>query len=749
MSARARLVPTRVAPLRSRICLLLLEAWLFGVAPAAGAAGSEPERHGAGAPADDATLAHAPRTGSEGDLPVIIVTPDWQPVDAETVPMTIDTLTGEALAAAGLRDTIDLQYAVTGFVFKSNSVLGQPYLRGVGSELITAGAESSVATFVDGVYLPRAYDTIVDLFDVERVEILKGPQAVQLGRNVVGGAVSIHTADPDSDEGGYVDIGAGNYAARRVELAESLALPSRKVALRLAGAAARRDGYVRNVFLGTDEDSEHYDAYRAKLLYAPTDDLKLVVSSERHAENSSRELGLQPVEGVGVNGGIAIGGIVLARPREVTENVAPRIHIRTRRDSARLSLRRDAFELLSTSAYVASNAALALDLDGTNADFAANYPTTRSRTLMQELRFNSTEGAALSWTGGAFLLDEQNEQVLDTRLPQAGERILPDAEVATRSYAAFGELGYRLAARWRGRAGVRYNQDARRIDLVRSVSTPAARAVSVQHESRRWRALTPELAVEYVPRDDRLYYVTASRGYKPGGFNTSAIQPPFDPEFLLAYEAGLKATLPAAHVRVNAAAFYYDYEDMQLDTPPGDAPVGTFPVVINAARSSIRGVDLQALARPGGGDTSLTLGATLLDARFDDFVSVDPNLPAEDPNRDGRRMPEAPTVSLTLRVEHAKRLPGGRLTLAAGYRYQSAIYFDIYQDPALRQRGYGLLDASAGFESAAGRWSATLYGRNLTDTLYAETMLRRDPLTGTKRFWGAPRTVGVEVAYRW
>jgi iron complex outermembrane receptor protein len=695
------------------------------------------------------------RAAEAGRLPVIIVTPDWQPVDAATVPMTIDTLSGDALDAAGIRDTIGLQYAVPGFVFKSNSVLGQPYLRGVGSELITSGAESSVATFVDGVYLPRSYDTIVDFLDVERVEVLKGPQAVQLGRNVVGGAVSVHTREPGSAPAGYVRVESGTYDARRLEAAGNLPLPSGtsdKLAVRLAGVAARRDGYVRNVFLRTDEDDEHHDGFRAKLLYTPTDRLEIVFGSEHHAEDSSRELGLQPVAGVGVNGGIERGGIVSAEPRIVTENVAPEIGIRSSRDNLRATWRGDVFELRSTTAYVASRAAIALDLDGTNADFAANYPSASAGTLMQELRFTSSRGRALSWTGGVFLLDEDNEQILDTHLPAAGQRSLPEASVATRSYALFGDVDYRFGAAWRGLVGVRYNRDAREIDLVRTVSSPAGTSVSSQDESGRWKALTPELTLEYSPRERRLYYLRAARGYKPGGFNTSSVQPPFDSEALVTYEAGLKMTFARRNVRLNTAVFHYDYENMQLDTPPSDAAAGTFPIVINAARSSIRGMELQLLAVPGAGETSLSLGATWLDAAFTDFVSVDPNLPNDDPNRAGNRMPQAPELSFNLGIEHTlhlRRRGGGSVTLAAGYRHQSAVYFDIYRDPALRQEGYGLLHASVSFADAQNRWSVELHGRNLTDTLYAETMLRRDPLTGTKRFWGAPRTIGLVLGYRW
>lgn len=688
--------------------------------------------------------------GTEVALPTIVVTPEWQAVDARYLSKTIDRQDGAELETAGVHDTIELQYRVPGFVFKTNSVLGQPYLRGVGSDFISAGAESSVATFVDGVYLPRAYDTIVDFYDVERVEVIKGPQGVHLGRNVVGGAVSVHTRDPVPYPEAYADVLVGSYAHRRLRGAVNVPLGSPALTLRLAGGAAQRDGYVDNIFLGTDVNDENYRSGRAKLLYRPAADLSLLFGAEYHSEDSTRALGSWPDPGVGRSAGIEMGGTVPADPRRITENVPPMIDVESQRYSLRLDWVRDGVDLRSTTAYLRTEARLALDLDGTDADYASNHPSGRSETLSQEFRLSSPQERRNAWIVGLFLLDERAFQALDTRLPQTATRNVPAGDVDTLSYAAFAQYAWRFDAAWRLKAGLRYSRDDRRLDLVRTVTVgdPPDVTVTEQRDRRHWQAWTPEFGIEYTPRPERFWYATVSRGYKAGGFNTSTIQAPFDPEFLWAYEAGVKAGWPARALRASAAAFYYDYRDMQLNTPPGDAPPGTFPRVINAAESTLYGLDLELLWQARR-DLELSLRAMLLEARFDDFVSLDPNNPDIDPDRSGGRLPQAPEVSYNAAAWYTWPLARGRMRLGGEYRYQSPIYFNIYQDPALRQSGYGLFNAAVAWESRDRRWYAELYGRNLTDELYQQTILRNDPLTGTKRFWGAPRTAGFRMGYRW
>jgi len=697
-------------------------------------------------PNEAEALRSSPR--KDGFTPItIIITPEWQPIDAQRVSKTVNYFSGRELDVSGTRNTIDLQYKTPGFIFKTNAVLGQPYLRGVGSDIISAGAEASVATFVDGIYLPRAFDSIVDFYDLDRVEVIKGPQGVHLGRNVVGGAVSIHTMDPVPYKTAYADILYGNYNNRQVHAALNLPVNGSKLVFRLAGAASRRDGYSDNVFLNEDADNEDYYAVRGKLLYAPSKRLRLLFSASHHNEDSSRAIGPHPDPDNGVNGGIVLGGVVPDDPRELTSNVSPNLDVKSSRYSAKLTWKQDALEFVSTTAYLDTGGRIALDLDGTNADFSANFPEADSRTFMQEFRILSSAKIPLSWTAGLFFLNEKAEQMLDVRLPMIGVRNVPDGKVDTRSYAVFGQLAYRFRPGWSGKAGIRYSDDSRRLDLVKTVSNPAGTTVTTQNERESWQAVTPEFTLEYSPGSNRLYYATAARGYKAGGYNTSGIQPAFDPEYLWSYEAGIKSTFQERRLLLNAALFYYDYEDMQLRTPPRDAPVGTFPIVINAAKAMIKGIDLEARFQPKW-NLGFSMAATLLDAKFDDFVSVDPNNPGDNPDRSGDPLPQAPDLTLNLAADYTWQLRGGKLTLSGEYRYQSSVYFNIYKDPAVKQDGYGLVNTSLDFESRKGRWYAELYGRNLTDELYAQTINRNDPLTGIKRFWGAPRTVGLRLGYR-
>lgn len=681
-------------------------------------------------------------------LPVLI-SPSWQLVDPQRTAKTVDYFYGEELDRAGVHNTIDLQYKSPGLVFKTNTVLGQPYLRGVGSDFISAGAESSVAAFIDGVYMPRAYDLIVDFYDVDRVEVIKGPQGVHLGRNVVGGAVSIHTVDPQPYRSGYVDVLAGNYDRRQLRGAVNLPFGDSDWSMRVAGIVSRRDGYMENVFLDTDVNDEDFHALRAKLLYAPTDRFSGLFTLERYRESSSRAMGSQPDPHTGVNGGIQLGGTVPGNPRHITENIRPSIDLDTDRYSTRLIWHLGDVELRSTTAYLTTDAALALDLDGTDADFSANYPSGSSRAWTQELRASSSPQGTFSWVAGAFLLDEQARQALDVHLPQTDTRNNPDGAVDTRAWALFGELGYRFSPRWRATAGARYNEDRRKLDLVRTVTTGSDTTVTTQRETGSWQALTPEFGLEFTPQPRRLYYATVARGYKAGGFNTSVIQDPFDPEFLWAYELGYKAVSPDHRSRFNLALFHYDYRDLQLDTLPSGAPLGTFRRVINAARATMTGVELDVL-RAVTPALDLRFGATFMDGRFEDFESLDPNNPGVDPDRSGKRLPQAPDISLNAGFNYRWLLPRGVLTLHGDYRYQSEVYFNIYQDPAVRQGGYGLFSAGLSYDShGRNDWYAELHVNNLTDKLYAQTILRSDPLTGTKRHWGAPRTVGLRVGYRW
>lgn len=686
-------------------------------------------------------------------LPVIVISPELTPANPQEVPKTVATFSGRQLDAMGTGDTVNLQYDVPGLVFKTNSVLGQPYLRGVGSDLITSGAEASVATFVDGVYLPRATHAIQDFFDLDRIEVIKGPQGVHLGRNVVGGAISIHTHDPVPYRSAYADVLFGNYDKRQIRFVLNQPLNGPSLGFRLAGITTRRDGYSDNIFLGNDADDEDYNALRAKLRYHPSSRLDVMLSMEYGSENSSRGLGHHPDPVNGVNGGILLGGTVPGDRREITHNTPPTQEADTGRYITRLKWRPGDLEFVSTTAYITDDADITLDLDATDIDFANNFPGLTSRATSQEFRLSSHDARPLSWVSGVYLLHEDTDIWVDVRFPLASAINRGEGSADTRSVSAFGQLVYRFTDRLNARAGLRYTRDRRSVNVIQTITDPlgalgpAGTTVLTQREQQDWEAFTPEVGVEYALSRATLYYMTAARGFKAGGYNLTAVQPAFDPEYLWAYEAGIKTELASHRWLFNAALFRYDYDDMQLLTPPAGAPTGTFPMVINAAEACIQGLDIEARYRPAW-NYGFSAGVALLDARFDRFVSQDPNNPTADPDHAGDPLPQAPKVNVNVSAHYSWPLEQGELTLRGGYRYQSEMYFNVYQDPAVRQSGYGLVNAGASYESRNGRWYVQVYGRNLTDKLYAQSMIRQDPLIGILRWWGAPRTIGLRMGYR-
>lgn len=693
-------------------------------------------------------------SGSRAAVPTIIITPQWRAMDPQDVPVTAHILPGKTLDTAGIGDTIDLQYLVPGMVLKTNSVLGQPYLRGIGSAIISPGSEASVATFVDGVYQARAVGSIQDFYDLDRVEVLKGPQGVQLGRNVVGGAISVITHDPEPYYGASADILYGSYDKRQFRGMLNVPISDSHWALRIAGTAVARNGYTDNIYLDQDVDNEGLYALRGKLRYAPSNDVDIVFGAEHSKEDSTRGLGHQPDPSIGVNGGILLGGIVPDNPRKVTYNVKEQGDTTIDRYSLRAFRSWNGLGIRSTTAYQASDIRLAIDLDGTNVDYSSNFPKESSRVFAQELRVMSQNNAPWGWQAGVYYLYEDATQALDVRFPLVDASNIPDGTVDTDAYAVFGQVNYHFSSAWEATVGLRYSYDRRKIDLTQTIEDPmgalgpAGTTILTQQEARSWDAVTPELTISYTPQPNRRYYVRVARGFKSGGFNTSGVQPAFDPEYLWAYEVGLKTRQPALGTQVNTSLFYYDYQDIQLEAVPVNAPPGTFPIVINAAKATITGLDLELTAQPTW-QYAFGLGLTLMDARFDKFVAIDANNPSENPDHSGDPLPQAPDVSLNADTEYRWAIGGyGEITLRGEYRYQSSIYFNGFKDPAVKQDGYDLVSASLAFDSRKGNWYAELFGRNLTDELYAQTIIRQDPIIGTARFWGAPRTFGFRIGYK-
>ncbi len=688
-------------------------------------------------------------------LAEIIVSAQRREENLQSVPISITAFSEERLYKSGVETTVDLQYSTPSFVFTTNSAFGQPYIRGVGSDLFIPAADASVATFVDDVYQTRSSQAVQDFYDVERVEVVKGPQGTLFGRNASGGAVSIITRKPEKQFHAGFGLLVGNFDKRRVTGVLNTPVVDDKVLFRVAGLYGKRDGFTDNIFLGDDLDDESVWSIRSHLSFLISDGAELTLSGDYTQEDSTRSLAAHFDVGGGSSIASQSGGTTPTDNRKVSINEDNFLDLEAWGLSAKLNIDFAWASITSITAYRQNELEELLDLDVTELDFASNQPRQTSETLTQEVRITSDTGSDFEWVGGVFYLTEDAFQTLDLELdfpiPGFGIRDRPSGDVKTTAYGIFFNGKYHFNERWAFAAGMRYNYDDREQDYLELVNLLAdgselARIELDQHED--FDAVTPKIVVEYTSSAETLFYGSASRGYKAGGFNSNTFQPaPFDPEKLWAYELGVKSTLAHGRVRLNAAAFYYDYQDLQLLTIPPGSPPGTFQVVINAAESTVTGLEADILAAPAD-HLELNFSFSLLDAKFDEFLALNPNdVASGEVDRGGERMPRAPKFAVNLGAQYGSKISTGRVVLRGEYRYQDDIFLDPFQDPLVAQEGYSIVNARLTYEHGDGKWRISAFGRNLADKDFLQSAIRVDGLFGNLQFFGPPRTFGLQFDY--
>ena len=665
---------------------------------------------------------------------------------------TINLLTSEELDSSGVDSTEDLQYKIPGLVVKSSGGVGSVYLRGVGGT-VSNSSGSGVATFIDDVYLTSSVQSVQDLYDIERVEVIKGPHAVRFGRNLIGGAVSIITQDPKLYNETYLDFLYGNYDQRYLRAAINRPI-NNNLSFRLAGTIKKRDGYSRNIFLNKDLDEEDYYSWRGKFRYHASNDLDVIISAEQNKRDDTNGFVYQPDPDNGINAGILFGGVVPDDPRKVTHNIDQYQDIKSDLYSVKVISQAGGLKVRSITAFQDVALDVMEDLDATDIDFASFHRTINTQAISQEVRIETMHDQPLSWVAGIFLLQEDINNKSNVLLPLLSVENIPDSTNKKLSYAVFAETSYKFSPAWRASAGLRYSYEESQLDLEQTIIDPlgvlgpAGTSINSYIYNKSWEAFTPELGITYNKNKNVVYYMNASRGFKPGGFNAYTSQPSYEEEYLWAYEAGIKATFPEQQVTIDAALFNYKYTDIQLLTFVSDAPPGTLPIITNAARATIRGLDFQLSYQPVP-KFKLKLAATLMDAYYDEYNAIDPNNLTDDPNRSGDQLPQAPDLSLVLGGEYRwKMFDEAELKFSLDYRYQSEVYFTPYNDPAVRQEAYSLLNSSLRYENSKNNWYAEFYINNVTDELYAQNIIRLDPVVGTKRIWGEPRNFGLRIGYR-
>jgi len=665
--------------------------------------------------------------------------------DVQATPIAISAVSNAEVTRFDIRTIDQGVVLVPSVTFSQNGSYGQLTIRGIGTNAVNAGTDPSSAMYLDGVYLGRPAMVFADFLDLDRMEVLRGPQGTLYGRNAVGGAVNLISKTPTNEFQATARAAVGNFDERRVEGRVSGALKRDRVMGSVAVARGARDGYVRDLnHPGRPLGGDDLTAARGQLRFVLDRRTDVLVSSDVTNQTGTlltfnKVLSVKP-------------GFTVDNPpdlHEVRTSTTASSGLRQSGTTARVtSALTSTLTLSSITAFRKLNNEFHVDADVTELNLLQTNSFERQHQFSEELTMSQRRNG-LTWVGGVFFFDEADHQQVFVDQFQTSTQVTLDALVKATSGAVFGETTVDLTSRLSGIAGLRYSHEGKdidnhggRYDVVPAVTaipgTTYAYTDSIEHT-----AWTPKLGARMTLSPGAMTYFTATRGFKSGGFNFSSTQAGrgYAPEWAWNYEAGLKTAWLNGRARLDVAAFHTDYTNLQVQTPIG---IGVFDIR-NAAAATIRGVELEADGRVGRG---LDAGGhlTWLDATYDEYVAV--AIGGFTADVSGKRLNNAPVWSGRAWIEWTGNAGASkRLTLTADATAQSTVFYTPFNDDIQRQLPYGLLSARAEYGPSARRWAINAYARNLTSTDYIMATFGTSPAAFGGRP-GAPRQFGVQMIVR-
>lgn len=696
----------------------------------------------ASARTDEAAERAAPR------IEVIEVIADRRARSVQDVPIAVTALSREAIENEGLADLEDLGYATPALsVSKFYKGAPQIYLRGIGSNQRGAGGDPSVGLFIDDVYVGRAAAAEFDYVNIERIEVLRGPQGALYGKNVVGGAINVITAEPEPEPHADIELSAGNYRALHLRGQVNAPL-SRRVYANLAFGARNRDGYIDNAFTGADLNNENSQTLRGQVL------LDGASASLRLTADYSRDRAL----GLGRESRDFLFAAASPDRYRVEQDLDGFEHRDVWGLSARARTQTPFGELLSIAAYRAAQYDGLFDLDGLNPGATrlslAQRIAEDAEQFSWELRLNSAISAALNGVFGLYAFREEVERLtgaIVSGVSEANEQFN-----ITTSYAAFGHAAWAFAPRWSLNLGGRltYEEKDHRNTLLAlgDAYLPSGNPeeiVFAGHIDASWSNFSPQATLEFSASEDVFLYGVLSRGFKSGGFSEQpasqlAAETPTDQEIATNYEIGAKTEWFDGRLRVNGAGFYIDYEDLQVSQfiPDPDNPDSVGLVVLrNAATASSRGVELEWSVLPSS-HLALSGHYAYVDASYDEFID------GAGRDNSGKQLTRHPKHQFFIAADTWRDLAGGatisaRLSVSA----QSEVFIDPENNPVARIHPYELVNARIAYQWPNG-FEAALWARNLLDTYYEQHVFDVPANSqGRVAVVGQPRMFGVQL--RW
>jgi iron complex outermembrane receptor protein len=695
-----------------------------------------------------------------GGIEEIVVTAQKREQSLQKVPATITALDSEALETRQIDDIIDLQPEVPSLVvgeFYGTSLIT---LRGI-STGVTSGAEDpSVATHINGVYQPRSRSVDSALVDLDRVEVLSGPQGTLYGRNATGGVVNYILERPTEQFEGVVNGGGGNLD--RVRAHARLSGPiTENVSGLISGMYDEQDkGFTKNLLPNATHSRLETDRTKGGRVAL---DIYASGGVSLELDGIYLDTRTKPVASAfGPSGEASIQAFLGAQsfePHEVYSNLDSFTRSEYSQVSGAVYVPLGSnIELKSITAYQKFEDDMLIDLDSSGVTSIHTLQDVDSETLTQELNLNvEALDGRLTAIFGLFYLDDEftGESTTDFVVPGFAAPFITYSDISSKSYAAFTDHTFSVTDRLRVQAGIRFNRDEK--EATQSLFIGAFAQCPLLTNDREWEAWTPRFGAQYDVSDDVMLYGQWSRGFKSGGFTSNSCYDDFDQEKIKGPEVGVKTRLLDNRVHFNLSAYYYEISNLQVQKV---VDVGTF-FVDNAAGAEIYGAEfsLNALLTPS---LELNAAGMVQSAKYTSFENCDETAflgacGAFDPRPPAERLTDvsdnwlnrAAPYSLSLGLQYTFVLGrGGSVLLRGESFFNGKVRYSEFASDEATQSSYDVQNLFAVYTSADETYSVRAYVKNVGNTDYKVSYFYNSAIRQGEGNWAAPRMYGVDATIR-
>lgn len=718
------------------------------------------------------------RSADNKRLESVVVTAQRRKQNIQKVPSAVSVVSGNNLVESGVgRSAAEITKLVPNTSAGQSNGHSRPrwWIRGVGTGTQGLDSPSPVGIYLDDVYISNASATAFPLFDLERVEVLRGPQGTLWGKNTTGGAINLISQKPKFSSDGYVKVDQRSHDNTLIQGAAGGAVYGDTVAARVSFHQDTRDGIFNNTFTGEETFSYTDSAGRIQLLTRLADNLDVLFNV--HYRNYTTDGSNATVIGTGPDGAFWTNGatyIPSTDRRDLASNVDSSNDVKQNGALINLNWQLDGgYELTAISAYEGYENKSHSDSDNTPLEISRGYTDAKTSQLSQEIRLASPRDQHYHWVVGAhYFTDRIDSDAASGTLPTAQKpvgRANAYSDTVYRhdseSYALFGNLTYNVTERLALTGGLRWSREEKSIDLYyysatgpvdffdqttwwqqSSVNAPLALRAR-QDETNDWSDWTYDLTPQYQLTDHSLVYAKVAKGFRGGGYNSAPRSQNsvsvLDPEYLTSYELGYKSELFNGQVIFNANVFTYDYEDIQINAVL-PSPTGALSQLRNAAEGKATGAEIEIQALPTA-NLQLKLGLGWLDTKFSRFIDVNGDY-------SGNRFVRSPEFSAVFSLDYRYPLANGStLAFATDWNFQSEYFFytNNQTDPNLAQDDYTAGDARLSWISSNDRLTLSVYARNITDEQYKlHTLPPAAGASGNTVNWSEPRHYGASLTVR-